>query len=416
MPTVADCLRQHGPSFLESAAETTPFQVRKVLSALMRCRTGELGNVIYGCRLCSREHWVGRSCGNRHCPTCQHELTQQWLQKQTDRLLPVHYFLVTCTVPQEVRDVIRSYREEGFNAIFDSGAEMLRGCAAESRYLQDAAVPPRTVTNARKSRAVAGSENDLSGNADAAVPVPGFGFFGVLHTWGRDPMQFHPHVHFVVPGGAVSHDRTRWLATPQNFLFVHAKMCSKYKTYFRARMQQLGLLDKIPSSVWKKKWVVDVEPVGNGQTVLKYLAPYVYRVAISDKRILDCTADGVTYAWKPSKSNRWRKRTVTGREFMQGFAQHILPHGFRKVHYYGWCAANSRTTRDMVRWLVWLFLGWTYWLGSGIAPQPERRTPQAPRCSHCGGDLELKGVIDNKGRVLGRRSLPEHATDYLDSG
>ena len=103
-------------------------------------------------------------------------------------------------------------------------------------------------------------------------------------------------------------------------------------------------------------------------------------------------------------------------QFMQGFAQHILPHGFRKVHYYGWCAANSRTTRDMVRWLVWLFLGWTYWLGSGIAPQPERRTPQAPRCSHCGGDLELKGVIDNKGRVLGRRSLPEHATDYLDSG
>ena len=139
-----------------------------------------------------------------------------------------------------------------------------------------------------------------------------FGFFGVLHTWGRDPMQFHPHVHFVVPGGAVSSDRTRWLATPQNFLFLHAKMCSKYKTYFRARMQQLGLLDKIPSSVWSKKWVVDVEPVGNGEAVLKYLAPYVYRVAISDKRILDCTPNGVTYAWKPSKSNRWRKRTVPG--------------------------------------------------------------------------------------------------------
>ena len=382
MPSVADCLRQHGPSFLKSAAETTPFQVRKVLSALMRCRTGELGNVIYGCRSCSREHWVGRSCGNRHCPTCQHELTQQWLQKQTDRLLPVHYFLVTCTVPQEVRDVIRSYREDGFNAIFDSGAEMLRACAAESRYVKGG----------------------------------GLGFFGVLHTWGRDPMQFHPHVHFVVPGGAVSHDRTRWLATPQNFLFVHSKMCSKYKTYFRARMQQLGLLDKIPSSVWSKKWVVDVEPVGNGQAVLKYLAPYVYRVAISDKRILDCTHNGVTYTWKPSKSNRWRKRTVPGHEFVQGFAQHILPHGFRKVHYYGWCASNSRTTRDMVRWLVWLFLGWTYWLGSGIAPQPEQRTPQAPRCSHCGGDLELKEVIDDRGRVLYRRPLPDHATDYLDSG
>lgn len=346
--------------------------------------------------------WVGRSCGNRHCPTCQQELTQQWLQKQTDRLLPVHHFLVTCTVPQEVRDVIQSHRKEGFNAIFDAGAEMLRACAADSRYLQDAAVPRPKVAE--------------SGKEATAVRVPGFGFFGVLHTWGRDPMQFHPHVHFVVPGGAVSHDGTRWLATPQNFLFVHAKMCAKYKTYFRAHLQQLGLLDKIPSSVWSKKWVVDVEAVGNGQAVLKYLAPYVYRVAISDNRILDCTSNNVTYRWKPSKSNRQRTRTVSGHEFVQGFAQHILPHGFRKVHYYGWCASNSRTTRETVRWLVCLFLGWTYWLGSGIAPQPERRAPQAPRCSHCGGDLELWGVIDNNGRVLYRRPLPNHTTAYLDTG
>ena len=412
MPTVADCLRQHGPSFLKSAADTTPFQVRKVLSALMRCRTGELGHVIYGCRSCSREHWVGRSCGNRHCPTCQHELTQQWLQKQTDRLLPVHHFLVTCTVPQEVRDVIQSHRKDGFNAIFDSGAEMLRACAADSRYLQAAAVPR---PKAAESKQRAGF-HDGTRKAPPPVRVPGFGFFGVLHTWGRDPKQFHPHVHFVVPGGAVSHDRTRWLATAQNFLFVHSKMCAKYKTYFKARMQELGLFDKIPSSVWRKQWVVDVEAVGNGQAVLKYLAPYVYRVAISDNRILDCTSNSVTYTWKPSKSNRWRKRTVSGHEFVQAFAQHILPHGFRKVHYYGWCASNSRTTRDTVRWLVWLFLGWTYWLASGIAPQPERRTPQAPRCSHCGGDLELLGVIDNNGRVLYRRPLPNHTTKYLDTG
>jgi hypothetical protein len=207
-----------------------------------------------------------------------------------------------------------------------------------------------------------------------------------------------------------------WLATPESFLFVHATMCAKYKTFFRARMQQLGLLGQIPPSAWKKRWVVDVEPVGSGEAVLKYLAPYVYRVAISDNRILDCTPDSVTYTWKPSKSNRWRKRTVPGDQFVQGFVQHILPHGFRKVRYYGWCASNSRTTRDLVRWLVWLWHGWTYWLGSGIAPQPERRTPQPPRCSECGGELELRGVIDGCGRVLYRRPLPDHTTAYLDSG
>ena len=270
MPTVGDCLRQHGPSFLKSAGRSTPLHVKNVLSAVARCRTGRLGHVIYACSACGREYWVGRSCGNRHCPTCQHERTQQWLQKQTDRLLPVHHFLVTCTVPQEVRDVIRSYREDGFNAIFNSGADMLRACAAESRYVKDGEL----------------------------------GFFGVLHTWGRDPVQFHPHVHFVVPGGAVRHDGTKWLATPTNFLFPHAAMCAKFKTFFRQRMQELGLLEQIPPSVWQKKWVVDVKPVGGGQSVLKYLAPYVYRVAISDNRIESCDDRSVTYRWKPSKSKR----------------------------------------------------------------------------------------------------------------
>jgi hypothetical protein len=304
------------------------------------------------------------------------------LQKQTDRLLPVQHFLVTCTVPKEVRELIRAYREDGFNAIFDSGADMLRACAAESRYLQDGQL----------------------------------GFFGVLHTWGRDPMQFHPHVHFVVPGGAVSHDGTQWMGTPENHLFVHAKMCAKYKTFFRRRMRQLGLLSQIPSSAWKKKWVVDVKPVGTGQAVLKYLAPYVYRVAIGNHRIEECTDREVTYRWKPSKSRRWRKRSVSGSHFVQGFAQHILPQGFRKVRYYGWCASNSRITRERIRWLVWLYRGWTYWLGSGIAPRPEPRTPQPPRCSKCGGDLQLIGVIAANGRTLFRRLLPNHAPEYLDSG
>ncbi len=100
VPTVAECLRQHVPEFLQKNADSTTVQVSNVLSVLTRCRTGELGSVIYECDDCCRQHWVGRSCGNRHCPNCQHEKSQQWLKNQTDRLLPVHHFLVTCTVPQ----------------------------------------------------------------------------------------------------------------------------------------------------------------------------------------------------------------------------------------------------------------------------------------------------------------------------
>jgi len=278
--------------------------------------------------------------------------------------------------------VIRSHRQTGFDAIFDAGADMLRACAAESRYLKEGQL----------------------------------GFFGVLHTWGRDPMMFHPHVHFVVPGGAVAKDGSNWLSTPTNFLFPHSKMIAKYKAFFKERMKQAGLLRQIPQSVWTRKLVVDVTPVGGGEAVLKYLAPYVYRVALSDNRIVACDEAGVTYRWKPSGTKRWKQRRVTGHQFVKGFAQHVLPKGFRKVRYYGWCGSNSRMTLDRVRWLIWLWRGWTYWLGSGIAGQPETRQARPPRCSHCGGDLELICVIDAEGRMRYVGTLVNHATEYLDSG
>ncbi len=105
MPTVADCLRQHAPAYLDQFGEDVPLGHRKVLSAITRCRTGELGHVQYQCTDCGREHWVGRSCGNRHCPGCGKEKTYAWLEKQTRRLMPVHHFLVTFTVPKELREV-----------------------------------------------------------------------------------------------------------------------------------------------------------------------------------------------------------------------------------------------------------------------------------------------------------------------
>ena len=129
----------------------------------------------------------------------------------------------------------------------------------------------------------------------------------------------------------------------------------------------------------------------------------------------------MTYKYTPSGTKTTKTRTVVGVKFVRGFLQHVLPKGFLKVRYYGWMASNSRTARDRVKWPVWLYLGWTFWLGSGVAPQPDRFVSKRPPCEHCGGQLHLIAIADASGRVLVSRELPQpalanHATNYLDSG
>jgi hypothetical protein len=136
----------------------------------------------------------------------------------------------------------------------------------------------------------------------------------------------------------------------------------------------------------------------------------VYRVAISDKRIVDCDGQSVTFCYTPTGEKQSKTRQVTGAEFVRGFVQHVLPHGFQKIRYYGWTSANSRIDLDMVKWLVWLFLGWTYWLGSGHAPQ-EKVEPKPIRCAACGSPLKIISIMN-----VDCQTLPAHALDYLDSG
>jgi len=377
VPTVADCLRQHAPAYLAKYGEAVPSGHRKVIAAITRCRTGELGGVQYECCDCGITRWVGRSCGNRHCPNCGKDKTAAWLDKQTRRLLPVHHFLVTFTVPKELRSVLRRHQRDGYSALFGAGAESIRDVGSATKSLRDCLL----------------------------------GVFGVLHTWGRDPGVYHPHVHFVVPGGGIREDRSRWQSTPENFLVHHATLIKTYKAKLADALRACGLYDQVPAAAWKAKFVVDIKPVGNGQAVLTYLAPYVHRVAISDSRIVACDETSVTYRYTPSGTKRPEIRRVEGIEFVRGFVQHTLPRGFQKVRYYGWMSPNSRIKLDEVRWLVWLFLGWTYWLASGHAPQePPHRKPIVG-CPACGGPMRVVGVSYQP-----ITTLPEHAIAYLDSG
>lgn len=168
-PTIGQIFRRYGPAYRDKYGHRMSHEQLQVMSLLERCRTGALGGALYRCQTCARYHAMPRSCGNRHCPLCQGHKAKQWLEKQLEKLLPCPYFLITFTVPKELRRFVRAHRRECYRALFDAAAATLIKLAQDPRYL--------------------GSSR--------------LGFTGVLHTWGRS-LTFHPHAHFIVPGGELS--------------------------------------------------------------------------------------------------------------------------------------------------------------------------------------------------------------------
>jgi hypothetical protein len=356
MPTVADVLRQYGPEYLERFGATMPVEHKKVLNTIMACRTGELGMVFYACTSCGRTHAMGRSCGNRHCPSCQQDKTKTWLEAQTDRLLPCPYFLLTFTVPAALRGWIRGHQRIAYAALFEASSEAIKTLMADPKYV---------------------------GATEA-------GFFGVVHTWGRT-LEYHPHVHYVVPGGGLSADGTRWLPSHAHFLVPVQALSILFRAKFRDALDGAGVLAQVDPAVWRQDWVVHAQAVGDGRASLKYLAPYVFRVAISDRRIVSCDDGKVTYSYRKSGSNRWRKMTVDGPEFVRRFLQHVLPTGFQKVRHYGFLSPNSRVSLELVRWLIALYQGLVFAL-RGHLPQEAPARPRI-RCAFCGGAMIVVGFV-----------------------
>ena len=183
-------------------------------------------------------------------------------------------------------------------------------------------------------------------------------------------------------------------------------------------MRTAGLEDafkEADAKAWFAPWTVDVQSVGNGQATLKYLAPYVNRVAISNRRILAVDEQSVTFSYTPSGTKRSVTRQVSGREFVRGFLQHTLPSKFHRIRYYGWASPNSRLKFQYVQMLVYFYLGWCWRMKQQevVAPRPKPAMP----CHHCKiGTLQLTAITDGSGKVIYRRPLPQHSVAYLDSG
>lgn len=355
MPTVADVMRRHGGAYIERFGPRMPPEHKKVLRAIVACRTGRLGTVFYTCSSCGRTHAMGRSCGNRHCPTCQQDKTRAWLDKQLARLLPCPYFLLTFTLPAKLRAFVRAHQRVGYAALFEASSGAIKRLAADPKY----------------------------------VGTRSPGFVGVLHTWGRT-LEYHPHVHYVAPGGGLSDDGVRWLPSRADF-FVPVRALSKiFRAKFRDCLQKAGLLDRVDPDAWRQDWVVHSQAVGDGQASLRYLAPYVFRVAISDRRIVSCDGGKVTFSYRKSGSRRWRKMTLDAMEFIRRFLQHVLPTGFQKVRHYGFASPNAKQSIESVRWAVTLHYGLLFHL---FAPPSLAALQPRIRCAACGEAMIVLGFV-----------------------
>jgi len=317
MSLIQDLFQTYGPVYLERFGDNIPEAHRQVIEAIAGCRTGNFGTHVFQCPDCCQVHIANSSCGNRHCPICQAEKSRKWLDRQIDNLLPCSYFMLTFTVPAELRGFLRSHQKAGYEALFQASSQALKCLAANQRF----------------------------------VGCHQAGFCGVLHTWGRT-LTYHPHIHYIVPGGGLDRELSRWLPSKPDF-FVHVKPLSLlFRSLFRKQMQKAGLIGQISPKVWNREWVVNSQPVGNGKSSMKYLAPYVFRVAISNNRILNIERGKVRFRYRKSGAHRWRSMQLDAIEFIRRFLQHVLPKGFMKIRHFGFLSPNARVSIQRVRELI----------------------------------------------------------------
>lgn len=357
MLEVADIFRLHGPDYrAKFSTRMLPSHLR-AMQDIEQCRTESLGGQVYFCNQCQAQRYSYHSCKNRHCPKCQNEQANQWLEEQKSLLLPVPYSLVTFTLPDELRAIARSHQKTIYNLLF----------RASSAALLQLALDPRFVGGR-------------------------LGMVGVLHSWTRQ-LLYHPHVHYIVTGGGLTADG-RWRASRRDFL-VPVKALSKiFRAKLRDELKKTELFAQVEARVWQKDWVVHSEPVGSGEQAFKYLAPYIFRVAISNHRLLKLEHGNVTFSYKESATDQLKSAKVTAAEFIRRFLQHVLPPRFIKVRYYGLLSPKHRQLLQRARLLL------AAATGKLKSKHLKLIEPLAPlRCPHCGGPLSLLSPLAPRGRA-----------------
>ena len=346
---LADIFRQYGPAYRQKYAAKLLPSHRQAMRAIEHCRTEALGGQLYRCPNCEQVQYSYHSCRNRHCPKCQNESARRWLDEQQDLLLPVPYFLLTFTLPAGINEVARSHQRLLYNLLFKTSAAATQQLAQNPRW--------------------------IGGQV---------GMVGVLHTWGRN-LAYHPHIHYLVPGGGLSTDGQSWLPARNNFLLPVRALSRVLRGKLQQALRHTACYARIPPNVWQQDWVVHCEAVGSGLNALKYLAPYIFRVAISNKRLLKLEGDRVTFRYRATETGAETRCTLGAEEFLHRFLQHVLPKGFVKVRYYGFFSATRRARLASLR----------QHLGKHTASTASPPTQAQPKflCPHCGQPMLLQRTL-----------------------
>ena len=369
---VADVIRAVGESFFERSQQWFSWLHLKVLNAILCCRTAALGGHVDKCSGCGHQAISFNSCRNRHCPKCQANARERWLQARGKELLPTRYVHVVFTLPRQLSPLALANKREIYALLFRASAETLLQVARDPRRL--------------------GAE---------------IGFFSVLHTWDQK-LQHHPHVHCVVPAGGLTPDHSHWIDSQQKFFLPVDILSEVFRGKFVDGLKQLHAEHKLgfhgtlaalqnPQAfaawlrpLFRSKWVVySKRPFGGAQHALRYLGQYTHRVAISNHRLVALDDGMVTFRWRDSAhKNKKRLMTLGVNEFLRRFLLHVLPPGFVRIRHFGFLAHRRR---GVLLPLCVRLLAQSGQTRTEAAPEEKARSSPGPlwTCPICGGPMVL---------------------------
>lgn len=365
---IADLLHAQGGRFIEKYRSWLSYQQLSVLRAVKHCRTAALGGHLDRCPACGHEANSYNSCRNRHCPKCQAQARQRWLDARQQELLGVPYFHVVFTLPQELNPLCERHPELLYDLLFRASADAMLEVAADPKHL--------------------GAH---------------IGFLSILHTWGQN-LSLHPHVHCVIPAGGFSLDRQSWIHPRYAFFLpvkvlsrvFRGKFLSRLKRAYKRKQFACSEFRSLVNGLFRKDWFVYAKPAfGGPEAVLRYLGRYTHRVAISNHRLVSFDGEQVTFRWKDyAHGNKQRLMTLHATEFLRRYVQHILPCGFVRIRHYGYLANACRG--DSIA-LARKLIGFT----------PRVRAPEsAPspgvtwKCPACGGAMQLGPMLGGAALAL----------------
>jgi hypothetical protein len=329
----------------------------KALDSMLKCRTDECGKMLLECPDCGHTKLHPHSCGNRNCPQCQNHESTKWIERQKSKLLPVKYFLVTFTVPFELRRPAYCNQRMFFEALFTASNEAMKELASNPRHL------------------------------DGEV-----GMTAVLHTNNRR-LDIHPHIHLIVPAGALNKKKKLWKKKNGKFLLPCKPLAKLFKGKLLAILKEKGIT--FPATVYFMNWGVNFQDAGSGEHAIKYLARYLYKGVISETSIIKNEKGKITFQYKNSETKQMEKRTLYGEDFLMLILQHVLPKGFRRTRDYGFLHGNAKKTLKLIQLI----------LHAKVPFEIESERPVF-KCPDCGQKMQLIACAMSKNTTLKERGSP----------